>query len=283
MNDDPLLSEVRAWLQDEDVALPDAEQAGREVRARLPGTHRRRGRWWPWASLGGSRSDPTPSPAPATGPAPGPAPVPAIHSHAPTIRWRTQSMLSPIRIIAVGALTLAVAGVVVVSRPFQQAEEPAPGAQASPAAAAPVAFTGTATTDTCVIPATTDADGPVAHTRGASCGPSYEFSDPRLAGTVTWLLNDDEYTDGSGLYIESVAMSIENDQGAWRMVPILSAKWPSGGSIADDPARHFFLVGEGAYDGLFAVVDGFRTDKLRGFIIDGALPPAPENAFTAQP
>ena len=35
--------------------------------------------------------------------------------------------------------------------------------------------------------------------------------------------------------------------------------------------------------GLVAVVDGFRTDELHGFIIDGELPPPPENAYTDQP
>jgi hypothetical protein len=192
-------------------------------------------------------------------------------------------MFSPTRIIAIGVLTVAVGGAMVIARPFHQPGEVAPGAESAAEATAPVEFTGTGSDGTCEIPATTDIDGPVAHTRGASCGPTYSFSDPRLEGTVTWSSNDDEYTDGSGLFIQSVAMSIENDEGAWRMIPILSAKWPDRGTIADDATRHFFLVGEGAYEGLIAVVDGFRTDRLRGFIIDGELPPPPENAHTDQP
>jgi hypothetical protein len=279
MNDDPLLSEVRSWLQDEAVALPDAEEAGREIRAHLPETRRRRGRWWPFPRLA---SPPTAQPD-LPFPEPRPGSIPATIGRAPTVTWRTHPMLSPSRIIAVGALTLAVGGVVVIARPLQQAEDPSPGAQVGARAVAPVEFTATGTTDSCEVPATTDADGPVAHTRGASCGPSYTFSDPRLAGTITWLSNSDEYTDGSGLYIESVAMSIENDQGAWRMIPVISAKWPAQGTIEDDPVRHVFLVGEGAYEGLVAVIDGFQTDRLHGFIIDGEFPPAPENAYVPQP
>jgi hypothetical protein len=190
-------------------------------------------------------------------------------------------MFTPGRIIAVGILTVAVGGAMAIAQPFDQPDEAVPGAELASERAAPVEFTGTGSDGTCETPATTDVDGPVAHTRGTSCGPTYSFSDPRLDGTVTWWSNDDEYTDGSGLVIQSVAMSIENDQGAWRMIPLLSVNAP--GSIAYDPAGQFFLVGEGAYEGLFAVVEGFRTDQLHGFVIDGELPPPPENAYANQP
>jgi hypothetical protein len=277
MNDDELLSDVRAWLQADAVTLPDAEQAGREVRMRLPQTRRAQTRGWSWRDLGGRRTAP---PAP-------PAfehrtrPIDAAAGHAHIVTRRTQSMFTPGRIIAVGILTVAVGGVMVVAQPFDRSDEAVPGAELAAERAAPAEFTGTGSTETCETQATTDADGPVAHTRGSSCGPTYSFSDPRLEGTVTWWSNDDEYTDGSGLVIQSVAMSIENDEGAWRMVPILSVNAP--GSIAYDPARQFFLVGEGAYEGLFAVVEGFRTDEVHGFIVDGELPPAPENAYVDQP
>jgi hypothetical protein len=65
------------------------------------------------------------------------------------------------------------------------------------------------------------------------------------------------------------------------MIPILSAKWPDPdlATIEHDATEHFFLVGEGAYNGLIAVVDGFRTDELQGFILEGELPPDPRNAY----
>jgi hypothetical protein len=283
MNDERLLSEVRAWLQDGDVALPDAEQAGREIRARLPEARRRGGHWWSLRKVGGARAAAPAIPAlklRAT-------PVPAATVQTYIVTRRTQSMFTPTRIIAVALLTFAVGGALVIARPFGQAEEVAPGAESATQRAAPVAFTGTGTDGPCEVPATTDVDGPVAHTRGASCGPTYSFSDPRLEGTVSWLANDDEYTDGSGLFIQSVAMSIENDDGAWRMIPIVSAKWPDPDpdqqAIEYDATEHFFLVGEGAYEGLMAVVDGFGTNELHGFIIDGELPPPPENGYTNQP
>ena len=89
-----------------------------------------------------------------------------------------------------------------------------------------------------------------------------------------WASNSDRYTDGSGLTIEMVAFSFENDQGAWRMRPAPSPEFPDAPEVG---AEVWVLDGEGAYDGLTAVlvVDGFEP---HGFIIDGDLPPAPENA-----
>jgi hypothetical protein len=281
MNDDRLLSEVRAWLQADAVAPPDAEQAGREIRMRLPQTRRPQGHWWSLRDLGGKRSAAPATPSIAYRP----RPVEATTGLARIVTRRTHPMFTPIRILAIGVLAAVVGGAVVITKPFDQPDEVVPAAESAAQVAGPVGFTGTGSDGACEVPATTEVDGPVAHTRGASCGPTYSFSDSRLEGTVTWSSNDDEYTDGSGLVIQSVAMSIENDQGAWRMIPILSAKWPDPdlGAIEYDATEHFFLVGEGAYDGLIAVVDGFRTDALHGYIIDGELPPAPENAHADQP
>jgi hypothetical protein len=199
-------------------------------------------------------------------------------------------MFSPAKLVVVGVLALSVGGVLAVVRPFDRPTGTVPGVEGGAQRAAPVAFTGSATdtaavsqepdsSSSCQVPAT-QVEGGVGHTWGSSCGSTYSFTDSRLNGTVTWSSNDDEYTDGSGLVIQSVAMSIENDEGAWRMIPILSATWPDPdlGSMEYDAPEHFFLVGEGAYDGLVAVVDGFRTDELSGYIIEGELPPAPENA-----
>jgi hypothetical protein len=207
-----------------------------------------------------------------------------------TVTGRTRLMFSPAKLIVVGGLALAVGGVLAVVQPFDRQMGTVPAAEGGAQPAAPVAFTGTATESatvsqepesgsSCQVPATRLEEG-VAHTWGSSCGSTYSFSDSRLNGTVTWSSNDDEYTDGSGLVIQSVAMSIENDGGAWRMIPILSATWPDPdlGGMEFDAPEHFFLVGEGGYDGLVAVVDGFRTDDLSGYIIEGELPPDPANA-----
>lgn len=195
-------------------------------------------------------------------------------------------MSIPAKFVALSVLALAVGGALAIARPFHQSEGSVPAAETGAQSADPVAFTGTATeqatipqepgSSSCQVPAT-QVEGGVAHTRGASCGPSYSFSDSRLDGTVTWSSNDDEYLDGSGLVIQSVAMSIENDEGAWRMIPILSVNAP--GTFEFDAVRQFVLVGEGSYDGLVAVVDGFRSDQLTGYIIEGELPPVPGNAY----
>jgi hypothetical protein len=263
MNDDRLLSELRSWLQSESVALPDAEQAGRDIRRQLPLT-RPAGRRWRWAR--------------ATDGPPGQVGATQGHTH---MTRRTSSMFSPARIITLSLFTVAVGSALIVARPVQQGEEAVPAAESGVKPAGPVEFTATGSSGTCDVPATTSADGPVAHTRGASCSPTYSFSDSRLDGTVTLLSNDDEYVDGSGLVIQSVAMSIENEEGAWRMAPLLTVNAP--GTFEFDPTRQVFLIGEGAYKGLVAVIDGFRTDRLHGFIIEGGLPPAPENAHTDGP
>ncbi len=46
MNDDRLLLEMRRWLQEERVALPDADEAGQQIASRLPTTRQRRRRRW---------------------------------------------------------------------------------------------------------------------------------------------------------------------------------------------------------------------------------------------
>ena len=93
-----------------------------------------------------------------------------------------------------------------------------------------------------------------------------EATDPRFRGEITNSWNHDDYPDGSK--IGSVTFTVRNDDGAWIMRPALALEfpgdqwWPLFGAIFD---------GEGAYDGLLALVNIETADSgfdLRGYIVD---------------
>ena len=103
------------------------------------------------------------------------------------------------------------------------------------------------------------------------------MSDPRLDGQVTIVVNHDFYRralDGStpGTHLWRGYFDIETEDGAWRSEPGLLFDFADGGSTAT-----YVFVGEGAYEGLHAVLawDGSRGE-LSGFIFPGELPPEPQ-------
>jgi len=150
-----------------------------------------------------------------------------------------------------------------------------PGTETDAEAAAPEAVTATSTPGGCGSPTTETLDG-LTRYREYTCRPSYTWSDPRLNGTVTAGWNNDDYTDAIDLNVGTFAISIKNDQGGWRMRPIFSVQFPGAVEVG---AEAWILDGEGAYEGLVAVLvsEGFAP---HGFIIDGDIPPPPENAST---
>jgi hypothetical protein len=102
-----------------------------------------------------------------------------------------------------------------------------------------------------------------------------EATDPRLRGALSVARNSIEYDDGPE--IASVVFRIENDDGAWTMTPTISLTYPDLAPKSDVGV----FVGEGDYEGYLAVtrVDtdrGAGTWDLRGYIIEGELPPPPE-------
>ena len=268
-DDDRLLLDVRSWLNDEDVVLPDAEQAGRLVAAELPETRQLRRTRWSLPTLTRKNSSPTIDQTTAYQP----SPIPATNGHTPTVIGRTTSMLSPAKVITAGAIVAAVGGAFLIAQPFQQ-QGIVPGAADAPTA--PVAVTATSYAGSCPGDETTETIGAIERTTGGYCNPTWDWSDDRLDGKVTWASNDDRYTDGSGLSIGMLALSFENDEGAWRMRPLPYLEFPD---VLDTGPEVWILDGEGAYDGLTVVlvVDEYEP---HGFIIDGDLPPAPENAST---
>ena len=143
-------------------------------------------------------------------------------------------------------------------------------------AAAPVQVTGTSAAGGCPDAGTTEDMGLFERTVGGTCLPTWRFSDERLNGTATLVANEDNYTDESGISVGTFALSIENDEGGWRMRPGFWLEFPDAPQVG---AEVWVLDGEGAYDGLTAVllVEDWTP---HGFIIDGGTPPAPENAST---
>lgn len=105
---------------------------------------------------------------------------------------------------------------------------------------------------------------------------SIESSDPRFAGTYTLTATWDAYP---GVSLVVGTNRIETADGAWQQQADYWHTWdPQPGDTAQ-----LVLVGEGAYEGLIAIVDEtWRPDgtdiaiRIEGFIVDGDLPPDPE-------
>jgi hypothetical protein len=121
---------------------------------------------------------------------------------------------------------------------------------------------------------------------------TYRWSDARLDGRIYDATNSDLYVDEpecdwkqgpcSGTMVLKRAITIVNADGAWRMpapLVFISPDYPADVDQPDwliDPfPATWVLDGEGAYDGLIAVIRIDATGAARGAIIDGDLPPPP--------
>ncbi len=271
MTDKEMDAVLRTWTPDAPTGHPDRSRVVGNVVRQLHSTRRRRRRWWltvAFRGMAGAPKDAERHHDPAS-------PVPATGGHTPTVIGRTQSMLSPVKAITAGALVFAIGGVMLIAQPFDRPSV-VPGAATDDSPAAPVAVTATSYAGGCPGVETTETIGIIERTTGGYCNPTWDWSDDRLDGKVTWASNSDVYTDGSGLTIEMLALSFENDEGAWRMRPLPFLGFPDALETGPDV---WILDGESAYEGLTAVlvVDGYTP---HGFIIDSDLPPVPDNAST---
>jgi hypothetical protein len=187
-------------------------------------------------------------------------------------------MFSPSKALIAGAVVFGIGGVMLIAQPLDQQGAFVPGAAAP---VPPVEVTGSGTGGPCPNEGTVAEGESVRSTRDGYCNPFWNMSDPRLNGTVTWAANEDEFLlDDNGLNVSVVGVSIVNEEGAWRMLPEVRFETPDvvPGAV---PAQ-FVLVGEGAYEGLYAVLAstdlGSTNGTLQGFIVQGEVPPAPEAA-----
>lgn len=204
-------------------------------------------------------------------------------------------MLSPVKAITVGALVFAVGGVLLIAQPFDQ-QGSVPGANAE--VAPPVEFTAMLASGPCEG-GTREWVGDAQQFRGETCKVWWEPSEPMLEGAGTLSLNSNGYRDVSGFRVTTLVHGIVNEQGAWRERPRVTDNDEDWSGVLDS----FTLVmdGEGDYEGLAVVAEAEWTDldlvgedfewpdgsyatsetwHVRGFIIDGGLPPAGENAST---
>ncbi len=100
-------------------------------------------------------------------------------------------------------------------------------------------------------------------------------SDARFLGDVSASVYVDSHAvDGGSLAVWSRSFDVVNDEGSWRGVPHSIIFHPDG--TASDVTQVF--IGEGAYDGLYAVVETETTPGagggvvLDGYIIEGTAP-----------
>ena len=167
---------------------------------------------------------------------------------------------SVISILAIGLLAGSAVGVTA-----QDAER-----------AAPVPVTGESRDGPCVGAMPSEVIDGVRHERSGLCSQTVSFSDPRLEGEATYQYANTGHLDENGVAIVTLgtdALSIVNDDGAWRQPPALWAVDLGGTDLK-------VLYGEGDYEGLVAVLKASDSGTFEGFIIDGDFPPPTETAST---
>ena len=283
MNDEQMQSLLDLWFEDADPTPPDTRQTAAEVMAEVPEV-RQRGRWWPlpaWHRRTQTRTGTDPDRRSYD-------PITATGRHTPTLDWRTHTMISPIKAITAGALVFAIGGVLLIAQPVDRLGGGVPGAEQEADLLPPLKVTATFQRMDCDSSAGSsegsfEEDGLVDRYRGAYCTVYNEWSDPRLQGTETYLNNGVEYMDGSELYVAHYVHDIVTDDGAWRMRPHF--RFHSADDAAATPSSAmgafsatWILDGEGAYEGLSAVL-GKDGSKIAGYIVSTEmLPPAPERA-----
>jgi hypothetical protein len=121
-----------------------------------------------------------------------------------------------------------------------------------------------------------DGDMTLERSRGFTWSGAITATDERFSGTHYYSFDDDGYTLASGEpgpRVVAEGHRIENDEGAWQ-------GWSMGAGLSEDslalsPA---FLTGEGAYEGLTAILfadEGICSFNFRGIVIEVPEPPVP--------
>jgi hypothetical protein len=108
------------------------------------------------------------------------------------------------------------------------------------------------------------------------CFSTSDWDDPRLDGRFSFDVKMDRYLDRSSLTLWTYHASITNPDGGWEMEPIRWVDFPGASVVAPDV---WFLHGDGAYDGLVAVVrsEGPRMLGSVGFSVGSVEGRDPES------
>ena len=261
MNDEQMQPLLEVWLHDRDEAPRDPNGGIARVTVRLPEV-RQRGRWWPLPAF--QRNPKAPTATDATDYQP--SPVPATNGHATIVIGRTQTMLSPVKAITAGALVFAIGGVLLIAQPFDQRGS-VPGAEQGAELAPPVVVTITESDGT-DEPEVCTGDAPAICTWGGS--DQWSATDPRLSGTATLRATEYFWEGPPGGSTEAYAIEVVNDKGVWVGTGRATVAREFGG------LNMYTLNGEGAYEGLSAVLTQPDDNIIKAVIIDGGLPPFPE-------
>ena len=192
-------------------------------------------------------------------------------------------MFSPVKAIAAGAIVFALGGLFLVAQPFGQ-QGTVPSAEQGAEPVPPVEVTGTLTWSEDACTEAPEQVGSVEWNIGATCEVDIEWSDPRLQGTSVSLHNGMSYSLGDDIQldIDSNALDIVTDDGAWRMRPHVRFHFPDMSNPGSSSPEWYVLDGEGEYEALSVVLVGnLDGTDLRGFIIESdLLPSAPAPAST---
>jgi hypothetical protein len=117
----------------------------------------------------------------------------------------------------------------------------------------------------------TSGPGDVNHMRGATYIETNEWSDPRLPAEKKMVLDFTTYPyEGGRLMITRTSIRMDGAEGSWVGTGVGLSR-PDGSSQGQD-----VLVGEGAYEGLFAVLNCGNETGCDGFIFEGEMPAQPE-------
>lgn len=138
--------------------------------------------------------------------------------------------------------------------------------------AGPTVFTGRFAPSSQIQPGTNETVDDHTEARGHAWAPLIvEMSDPRLDGAMTYSSNVDRYTGPDGAWGELgvATYRIETEDGAWEG----SAPFFSTSGVDFSPTT-VVLVGQDAYEGLYAVMDA-DWDAVTGVIFPGPPPPVP--------
>jgi hypothetical protein len=223
----------------------------------------------------------------------------------PGAAWRTIRMSPLLRLgaAAVFGAVLFGGGMLLLQRPSQPSVgvEPSASPSSSPsaqpsqeatasdlaAARVPGEFTACVpsnselrhgTDETIQVP-NPDGDMTLERRRGFTWSGAINATDDRFSGTHYYSWDGDGYTLASGEpgpQVVAEGHRIENDEGAWQ-------GWSMGAGMSED-TRTFspiFLTGEGAYEGLTAILfsdEGACFFNFRGVVIEVPEPPVPYTA-----
>ena len=183
-------------------------------------------------------------------------------------------MFSPGQAISVGALVLALGGVLFWAQPSGRLGGGAPAAEAEPIK--PTWITGQINhAPGCQRPGSVQ-DDTVRHEWDIVCEPqTWVSSDPRFSGSASaWWSEDIHQTDEGPITVATAAYYLKNDDGGWTcQYQSLYAEVVTGDTVP--------CVGEGGYLGLSALLfiqpDPSRAygETFAGIIFSGDVPPVP--------